>query len=593
MNKFYPTIFLIATIVFLSLFVPGCRKTDTGSDGLPSPPDLSTKINSSVSGFVTDENNAAVSGATVTIGSTTLLTDKYGYFEVNNVQVVKEAATVAVNRNGYFKAVKTYIAREGKKAFFRIKLIPKTIAGSFASGTGGTVTLSNGLRVSLPANAVVNQATNAAYSGTVNVAAYWLDPTASDLAAIMPGDLRGTNADGNVQVLTTYGMVAVQLTGAGGEALQVAAGKKATLSMPIPSSIISAAPASIPLWYFDETNGLWKEEGTATKTGNSYVGDVSHFSFWNCDVPANIVQFDCTVVTANGQPVPNAFVKIHVQNNPASTGYGYTNASGYVNGAIPANAQLVLEVYGNATCATPAYSQTFTTGTANISLGNIVISTATSLATISGKVLDCSNNPVSNGYIVMRSNNSYTRTALSGTGTYSLNILLCGSPGSSTVTLSGEDAANNQQSLLANYTINPGNNSIPDIQACGTSLIEFFDYSIDGTSYHLGLPADSVFQVLQVNGTNLIIGAKKPISNIAEADVMMNNTGITLGSTQPAVNFYTDKLPFGTLLTSSTGVTITEYGSIGEFMSGYTSGTLTYNGTSYSMTCSFRVRRRL
>jgi hypothetical protein len=96
-----------------------------------------------------------------------------------------------------------------------------------------------------------------------------------------------------------------------------------------------------------------------------------------------------------------------------------------------------------------------------------------------------------------------------------------------------------------------------------------------------------------VNGTNLIIGAKKPISNIVEADVMMNNTGITLGSTQPAINFHTDKLPLGTLLTSSTGVTITEYGSIGEFMSGYTSGTLTYNGTSYSMTCSFRVRRRL
>jgi hypothetical protein len=35
------------------------------------------------------------------------------------------------------------------------------------------------------------------------------------------------------------------------------------------------------LWSFDEAKGLWKEEGQAIKTGSNYVGDVSHFSFWN------------------------------------------------------------------------------------------------------------------------------------------------------------------------------------------------------------------------------------------------------------------------------------------------------------------------
>lgn len=116
----------------------------------------------------------------------------------------------------------------------------------------------------------------------------------------MPGDLRGISTDGSLKTLTTYGMAAVELTGALGELLQIAPGQKASLTMPIPVAILSNAPATIPLWSFDEAKGLWKEEGQAIKTGSNYVGDVSHFSFWNCDVPNNYVQFNCTVKNSDG-----------------------------------------------------------------------------------------------------------------------------------------------------------------------------------------------------------------------------------------------------------------------------------------------------
>ncbi len=62
--------------------------------------------------------------------STIIVTDKYGYFEVKNIKVVMNAATVTVSKTGYFKGIKTYLATAGKAAFFRIKLIPKTIAGN-------------------------------------------------------------------------------------------------------------------------------------------------------------------------------------------------------------------------------------------------------------------------------------------------------------------------------------------------------------------------------------------------------------------------------------------------------------------------------
>jgi len=66
---------------------------------------------------------------------------------------------------------------------------------------------------------------------------------------------------------------------------KIASDKKATITMPLSGLLSAAPPTSIPLWYFNESNGLWKQDGTATKTGNTYVGEVSHFSWWNCDLP--------------------------------------------------------------------------------------------------------------------------------------------------------------------------------------------------------------------------------------------------------------------------------------------------------------------
>ena len=66
--------------------------TDTNNPVIPTTPaDLTTKVNAAkVSGFVTDENNAPVVGASVKMGTTaTTTTDDYGYFEVRNAEVVK------------------------------------------------------------------------------------------------------------------------------------------------------------------------------------------------------------------------------------------------------------------------------------------------------------------------------------------------------------------------------------------------------------------------------------------------------------------------------------------------------------------------
>lgn len=587
-------IFTAITFLFIS-----CQKEISGT-GVIIPvgekPDLVSKIQSSVSGFVTDENNAAVKDATVKIGTNTITTDKYGYFEIKNVSVVKNAALVTVSKAGYFNGIKTYIATEGKGAFFRIKLLPKTVAGNIDANAGGTVTLSNGMKVTLPAAAVVNAASNAAYSGQVNVAVQWIDPTAADLNRIMPGDLRGLNTDGYLKLLSTYGMCAVELSGGAGELLQVAGGKKATLDFPIPSSMAGSAPASIPLWYFDENVGLWKEQGSATKNGNNYTGEVSHFSYWNCDIPLdNSVTFDVTVKDANGNPIPSANVSVHYANGTYTGAHGLTDENGYIKGRIPGNAQLLINVITDYTCNGPAYSQNITTTTADIQLGTITIG-ANNTASVSGNVTDCNNNPVTDGYVLIQNGYYNYKAEVNADGTFSQDILICGGTTINAVIIA-VDKTSQQQSTSLTQAITSSNNPVGTLNACGTSVAQFLNYAVDGTSYSIIAPGDSLtqFSETQSNPPSIIVSGYS-ISNgvFKSAGLSFSSTGIAVNSSQLLHSFQSSHLSDSVTIQAPINVTITEYGDIGQFIAGNFTGVFTGAppaNVQHNVSCSFRVRR--
>ncbi len=588
-------------VLLFSLFsLWSCQKNVDGSINNPSDqiPDLTTKVNSSVSGFVTDENNTAVNGATVSVGNRITYTDNYGYFQVRNVDVVKTAAVVTVSKAGYFHGIKTYIATENKSTFFRIKLIPKNTAGTFSASAGGSVSLTNGMSINFPLNAIVNAASGVAYAGVVNVAASWINPTSTDVNPTMPGDLRGLNDAGAIKILQSFGMAAVELTGASGELLQIASGKKATLTFPVPATLISNAPANIPLWYFDEATGLWKEEGSATKTGNNYVGEVSHFSFWNCDVPNNYIQFNCTILDANGNPIPFVGVKISVVGGSLyNYGWGWTDSSGYVSGAIPNNASLSLEVFTNYNCGTAAYTQAFSTTSTAISLGNITIpNTVLNTANVSGTVTNCSSGPVSNGYIIMQKDNQYSRYSLSNTGSYDFSTLLCST--NAPVILIGEDISAGQQSTPLSYTIVSGNNVVPNLQACGITTEQFFNYTVNGANTAFTSPADTFYMYVntQMNPPRIEISAQNIVSggSTGFGTIGFDQPGIAVGSVQPMSLFYVTNINDSTYFTTPINVNITEYGNVGEFISGNFAGSMSGAAplnTVYNINGNFRVRR--
>lgn len=596
-NKIRKTIWLPALLLASTLFFFSCQKELSGElGGNPTNPttlDLTTKVTAAkISGYVTDENNLPVEGAQVQAGTAFSTTDEFGYFQFRNTEVVKNAAVVTVKKSGYFNGIKTFIAQTGKSVVFRIKLLPKTTQGTFTANAGGEVSLSNGMKISFPVDAVVNAGNNSTYNGTVTVAAQWIDPTANDLPMTMPGDLRGLDEQGSPKILTTYGMAAVELIGSAGEQLQLASGKKATLTMPLPSAIQGTAPASIPLWHFNESTGLWEEEGSATKTGNTYVGEVSHFSFWNCDVPAVYVHVDLNVVDANGNPIPNAVVKISRVSNPFSAGWAITDSSGYAGGAIPGNENLKLEIFNYYNCGSALYSQTFTTTTTDLSLGNITIGgTNLSYSVVTGSVTDCSNNPVTNGYVMMNADGLYYRYDLNSSGGFSFDALIC-SGTAITANLIAIDFTNNQQSPQQTITLIPGNVNAGTLQACGLSIQTFINLSVDGVPNNFTGPADTVYLFSNGQSPNGILGALSSSSaNNMNASIDFTS-GLALNGQYPVLSCQSNNLAL--IPQTTVTATITELGAVGEFISGNFTGTFMTQSppvATYTMSCSFRVRR--
>ena len=159
----------------------------------------------------------------------------------------------------------------------------------------------------------------------------------------MPGMLLAQNIQNEARMLETLGMLAVELRGDNGEKLNLLEGTTATISVPLDPETLAIAPNEIPLWYFDEDNGYWIEEGSATLQGTKYVGTVSHFSFWNCDIPAEYIILCLNITDVNNNPLGNILINIESEQNGSRN--GITNVDGEVCGIVPANQILNLKYY--------------------------------------------------------------------------------------------------------------------------------------------------------------------------------------------------------------------------------------------------------
>jgi hypothetical protein len=587
----------LGMILLTALLFVSCQKELSVENGgsivnSPGTPILpATPVTGSVTGIVVDENNTPVINAAVKVAGTTYFTDSRGFFKTGKHSLDKYISTVEVNRSGYFKAIRSFCANATRN-YVRIKLIPKTLAGSFSSGTAGSVSLSNGTKLSFAANSVVVKATGAPYTGTVKVFSVYINPDAADISALVPGSFIGQDAT-KMYSLSSAGMLATELESDAGVPLQLATGSPASVKLLIPASLQGNAPASIDTWSLD-ARGVWIKEGTAARNGNFYVMQVSHFSYWNCDIPNSSIYLSLHVTDQGGQPLSNTYVDIRPTSaNLWSHCGGLTDSLGNGTAFVPANEVLQLGVYPLWFCGGgAAYTQNIGPYSTNANVNITATINAVSQILVSGNAVNCAGSPVQAGTATIYYGQYGYKQAAIVNGNYSLNIYSCAPVSSVDVMVA--DHTTQQQGNITTVAVTGNTANAGSLAACGTSTLQFINYTVDGVNYQLqsANPATDFYgYVSQVSFSTLIAAVENGTTNTIGFTAIGTAVGtFPLDNDSLSINTY-----YGALKEPGASATFTSFGGLsGQYLEGNFNIPFTHfstGATVHTCTGTFRVKR--
>ncbi len=434
-----------------------------------------TEINASVLGLITDEDGEPLTDVLVLFESYTTTTDDQGYFQLKNINFYKEATSIIVEKDGYFKSSKTIYPTENETSHFSIALMEKTLTDKLISGESKSI-ITEGLNINFDNPQFIHE-DGSSYSGSVNTYVKWLNPVAENLSDIMPGDLVGIDLESNQQALQTFGMLTVELETESGQELELAAESNATIEMEVPAELLSQAPAQIPLWHFDTEIGLWIEEGVANLQGDKYVGEVGHFSFWNCDAPFPLVNIEGYLTSQNGN-LENVKIKV-TDLTLNQSGCTHSGTRGIFNGKVPKDHELLLEVISP--CGDIVSSGNIGPYEDDVNIGAVPVLSGSNI-NISGSLSNCDGTEIENGYVNINfESGKQLSIDIDENQSFQTQIVSC--LGDSKATALGVDITNNLISAPIEFNLSESVN-LGTLNACD----EFYEAGVyldfnNGTTY--------------------------------------------------------------------------------------------------------------
>jgi hypothetical protein len=410
----------ILPALLLLLTFGGCRKehSEEGTPPDPEPPPA-VIVQTSVEGRVLNEQLQPVQNATVTGGGESTKTDVNGHFLLEDVELPDNAAVISVEKDGYFNGYRTLMVREDQIQYIQVELLLENQADINAA-TGDIIAFLQGT-LTFPANAILS-GDNQPYNGQVTVRSIYIDPEGSTIADQMPGDLRGIGKDNRETGLRAFSMIVFGMEDGAGAPLFPDAAKPVAVRIMIPTALANSAPQQIPMWYFDNATGFWKEEGVATRQGSDYVGNATRAGYWLCATTFPQITLTAKVVDQRGTGVSNMRITLLTKTDLIPT-YGFTNAEGTYHGKVPSSQALIMIMTDN--CSSVLRQQEIGPFNATTQIDNITVTLPANITlVINGKAKDCDNFNVVTGKVIVNVDNRNYSANIS-LGNFALTVLRC------------------------------------------------------------------------------------------------------------------------------------------------------------------------
>jgi hypothetical protein len=381
---------------------------DTDVTTLTDNEDVSFLIN------LVDELGAPISGASLInqLNGNTYTSDERGLFLLTGLSIPATGLPVSIEMEGWVKVIKILNGVSDSHTSMKIEMYKYDMETTISTGNTGSI--SQGGQLRLPGTLV--RADNSTYTGEVIVKSFYYDPTRPGFLEQAPGNMSAIGAGNQLYTLMSYGMYAIDLFDESGNELNIPNGETATIQFPIPDNYPDA-PAEIPLWSMNEVNGKWIEEGVAVRNGSFYEAEVTHFSWWNCDIPFNPVELCMRLLDLNGQPIANANYLIHTSNPFVAYASGTTDQNGNLCSGVPQGEPVAISILLDEELSEATDLGAFNAGE---DIGDVTINAV--FLKVTGVAVDCDNTSISSAYVRYEANNQQAYVLTDDDGVFTITL---------------------------------------------------------------------------------------------------------------------------------------------------------------------------
>ena len=338
---------LLLAMIIVSVIFTGCGEESSSNN--------TTTI--SVGVTVKSQDGALLNQATVKAGSLLTTTNEDGEARVN-VNPSNSEIVLQVTQAGFInQAVVATVADDVNIEVIMLPVKEKILVQNIQNAQEiNSSTLF--AKVTLPENSLVDAQGQVA-EGNVTLDLTPWDIQNSDIVAML-GNGQALDANSQRTELISAGMLSVSFYDAQGNYLQLAEGKRAEIQMDLPYDSINnielAIGSEIPLWHFDEDQGLWIEEGVGTvvasqtsPVGLAVQAEVSHFSTWNWDFKfENSGSVNVRCQNSDNTPTPcNVVAEVELDDGSQFTKSNYVPLEGFTVINMPSSATIVWNAKNN------------------------------------------------------------------------------------------------------------------------------------------------------------------------------------------------------------------------------------------------------
>ena len=264
------------------------------------------------SGQLTDSvTGEPLANVEVSIGEHTVTTDDQGFYELTDIPV-SNRAVITFNHEGYYKNSKIIALKQYSDGttispnYLQVELDKYVRQHNDDSQNEKWWRLSFGFGIKIP-GAIYTDNQGNEYKGNAIASIAYENVSTDKGRDAFPGAYEGKDSNGVIVPFVSYGFMVIDLKDENGNALGTS--DDITLTF---LDTQEATTENIPLWYYDYNEGIWIEEGYATRLPDGmYEGTVSHPGTWSLSQPIEEdtgIYID-RIVYPDGTPVKN--LRVH------------------------------------------------------------------------------------------------------------------------------------------------------------------------------------------------------------------------------------------------------------------------------------------